>query len=115
MIRWFWSRRCSRETACGELMSINPCYVDGGHRLTARRLVNFTIGHFDYIDEQIVLGNSYRNELTGYLLCPGLDIKVGHPVQIISPVERLLRTWMSCQKLRKIHTYIHHFGVLGVR
>jgi hypothetical protein len=67
-------------------------YIDGGgHRLTARRLVNFTIGHFNYIDKQIVLCNSYRNEVTGYLLCLELDIKVAHPVQIISLVERLLR------------------------
>lgn len=69
MIRWFWSRRCFRETGCGALMSVKLMYIDGGgHRLTARRLVNFTIGHFNYVDEEIILRNSYRNEVTGYLL-----------------------------------------------
>jgi hypothetical protein len=73
-------------------MSVRSRCIDGGsHRLTARRLVNFTIGHFNYIDKKIVLGNSYRNEVTRYLLCLELDIKVAHPVQIISLIERLLR------------------------
>lgn len=91
-------------------------YIDGGgHRLTARRLVNFTIGHFNHVDEEIVLGNSYRNEVTGYLLCLKLDIKVAHPIQIISLVERLLRIYISFQKPCKIHTYIQHLGILGVR
>lgn len=50
-------------------MSVKLMYIDGGgHRLTARRLVNFTIGHFNYVDEEIILRNSYRNEVTGYLL-----------------------------------------------
>lgn len=73
-------------------MSVKSRYIyGGGHRLTTRRLVNFTIGHFNYVVKQIVLGNSYRNEVTGYLLCLELDIEVAHPVQIISLVERLLR------------------------
>ena len=93
MIQWFWSRQCFRETACGVLISVKLGFIDkGGHRLTARRLVNFTIGHFNYVDEQIVLGNSYRNKVTGDLLRLELNIKVGHPVQIISLVERLTRT-----------------------